>query len=86
MVGAPDKPLELPAFPLIFGKRVISGSIIGGIKETQEMMDLCGKHNITCDIELVNADSINEAFDRLARNDVRYRFVIDIAGSGRSRM
>lgn len=56
------------------------------MKETQEMMDLCGKHNITCDIELVKTDSINEAFDRLARNDVRYRFVIDIDGSERSRM
>lgn len=85
-VGAPEKPLELPAFPLIFGRRVVSGSIIGGMKETQEMMDLCGKHNITCDIELVKTDSINEAFDRLARNDVRYRFVIDIDGSERSRM
>ncbi|XP_020262439.1 probable cinnamyl alcohol dehydrogenase 6 [Asparagus officinalis] len=85
-VGAPDQPLDLPAFPLIFGKRVITGSIIGGIKETQEMMDLCGKHNITCDIEIVKTDSINEALDRLEKNDVRYRFVIDIAGSLSPRM
>ncbi|KAL5995702.1 putative cinnamyl alcohol dehydrogenase 6 [Asimina triloba] len=78
-VGAPDKPVELPAFPLIFGQLVVSGSIIGGMKETQEMMDLCGKHNITCDIELIKPDYINTAIERLARNDVRYRFVIDIA-------
>ena len=65
---------------------MITGSIIGGIKETQEMMDLCGKHNITSDIELVKVDCINEALDRLAKNDVRYRFVIDIAGSESSGM
>ncbi|WCJ44285.1 cinnamyl-alcohol dehydrogenase [Euphorbia peplus] len=80
LVGAPDKPVELPSFPLIFGKRSVKGSMTGGIKETQEMMDLCGQHNITCDIELVKPHEINQAFDRLARNDVRYRFVIDIAG------
>ncbi|KAK1262759.1 putative cinnamyl alcohol dehydrogenase 6 [Acorus gramineus] len=82
LVGAPDKPVELPAFPLIFGKQTVKGSMIGGMRETQEMMDLCGKHNITCDIELVSTKNINDALDRLARNDVRYRFVIDIAGSG----
>lgn len=80
LVGAPDKPVDLPSFPLIFGKRVIKGSIIGGMKETQEMMDFCGKHNITCDIEVVKPDQINEALDRLTKNDVKYRFVIDIAG------
>ncbi|PKI75160.1 hypothetical protein CRG98_004495 [Punica granatum] len=80
IVSAPDAPLDLPAFPLIFGKRTVKGSIIGGILETQEMMDLCGKHNITSDIETVTPDQINHAMDRLARNDVRYRFVIDIAG------
>ncbi|EHA8590695.1 Cinnamyl alcohol dehydrogenase 3 [Cocos nucifera] len=78
LVGAPDKPLDLPSFPLIFGKRNVAGSIIGGMKETQEMLDFCGEHNIYCDIELVKPDYINEALDRLARNDVRYRFVIDI--------
>lgn len=68
---------------LIFGtgKRSVKGGIIGGIKETQEMLDVCGKHNITCDIELITPDRINEAMARLAKNDVRYRFVIDIAGS-----
>ncbi|KAL5704024.1 cinnamyl-alcohol dehydrogenase [Ranunculus cassubicifolius] len=83
LVGAPDKPLELPSFPLIFGKRTVKGSIIGGIKETQEMIDVCGKHNITCDIELITPDEITEAMDRLAKNDVRYRFVIDIAGKSK---
>ncbi|KAK9740045.1 hypothetical protein RND81_03G007200 [Saponaria officinalis] len=80
IVGAPDKPIALPSFPLIFGKRVVKGSMTGGMKETQEMMDLCGKYNITCDIELVTPDQINDALDRLSKNDVRYRFVIDIAG------
>ncbi|XAR61624.1 hypothetical protein NMG60_11016092 [Bertholletia excelsa] len=84
IVGAPDKPLELPSFPLIFGKRVVKGSIIGSIKETQEMMDLCGKYNIVCDIEKIKPDQINEALDRLAKNDVKYRFVIDIAGTSSS--
>ncbi|KAM0853532.1 hypothetical protein ACQ4PT_051025 [Festuca glaucescens] len=81
LVAAPDKPVELPSFPLIFGKRTVSGSMTGGMKETQEMMDLCGEHNITCDIELVSTDRINEALARLARNDVRYRFVVDIGGN-----
>ncbi|KAJ6938142.1 LOW QUALITY PROTEIN: hypothetical protein NC651_004750 [Populus alba x Populus x berolinensis] len=62
------------------GKRSVRGSMTGSTSETQEMLDVCGKHNITCDIELVKTDNINEAWDRLARNDVRYRFVIDIAG------
>jgi cinnamyl-alcohol dehydrogenase len=63
------------------GKRTVSGSMTGGLKETQEMLDLCGEHNITCDIELVSTDGINEALARLARNDVRYRFVVDIGGN-----
>ncbi|XAR64215.1 hypothetical protein NMG60_11024474 [Bertholletia excelsa] len=83
IVGAPDGPMSLPSFPLIFGKRVVKGSMIGSIKETQEMMDLCGKHNITCDVEVVTTDQINEAFERLARADVKYRFVIDIADAGK---
>ncbi|CAN6248097.1 unnamed protein product [Urochloa humidicola] len=81
LVAAPDQPMELPSFPLIFGRRTISGSITGSMRETQEMLDLCGEHNITCDIELVSTGGINEALGRLARNDVRYRFVIDIAGN-----
>lgn len=79
LVGAPDKPLELPSFPLIFGKRTVKGSMIGGMKETQEMLEFCGKHNVTCDIETVTPDKLNEALKRLANNDVKYRFVIDIA-------
>jgi len=65
------------------GKRTVSGSMTGGLKETQEMLDLCGEHNITCDIELVSTDRINEALARLARNDVRYRFVINIGGNSK---
>ncbi|XP_057974757.1 probable cinnamyl alcohol dehydrogenase 6 [Malania oleifera] len=80
IVAAPDKPIDLPSFPLIFGKRTVKGSMIGGIKETQEMMDLCGKYNITCDVEVIKPAQINQALERLARNDVRYRFVINIAG------
>lgn len=83
LVAAPDQPVELPSFPLIFGKRTVSGSMTGGLKETQEMLDLCGEHNITCDIELVSTDRINEALARLARNDVRYRFVINIGGNSK---
>lgn len=83
LVAAPDQPVELPSFPLIFGKRTVSGSMTGGLKETQEMLDLCGEHNITCDIELVSTDGINEALARLARNDVRYRFVINIGGNAK---
>jgi cinnamyl-alcohol dehydrogenase len=86
LVAAPDQPVELPSFPLIFGKRTVSGSMTGGMKETQEMLDLCGQHNITCDTELVSTDGINEALRRLARNDVRYRFVIDIAGDSNSKL
>ncbi|KAJ8439802.1 hypothetical protein Cgig2_029062 [Carnegiea gigantea] len=81
LVGAPDKPIDLPSFPLIFGKRAVKGSMTGGIRETQEMMDVCGKHGITCEIELVTPDKINQSLQRLAKNDVRYRFVIDIASS-----
>ncbi|KAJ1269948.1 hypothetical protein BS78_06G017200 [Paspalum vaginatum] len=81
LVAAPDRPVELPSFPLIFGRRTVSGSMTGGIRETQEMLDLCARHNIACDIEVVSTDGINHALQRLARNDVRYRFVIDIAGA-----
>jgi cinnamyl-alcohol dehydrogenase len=83
LVGAPEKPVELPSFPLIFGKRTVSGSMTGGMKETQEMMDICGEHNITCDIEIVSTDRINDALARLARNDVRYRFVINVGGDSK---
>lgn len=81
VVGAPEQPFTLPAFPIIFGKRAVKGSVIGGMEETREMMQLCGKHNITCDIELTTPERINQALDRVAKNDVRYRFVIDIANA-----
>ncbi|XP_010432010.1 PREDICTED: cinnamyl alcohol dehydrogenase 8 isoform X1 [Camelina sativa] len=81
MVGAPVKPLELPVLPLIFERKMVVGSLIGGIKETQEMMDMAAKHNITADIELISADYVNTAMERLEKADVRYRFVIDVANT-----
>lgn len=78
MVGAIE-PLEpMNGGNLILGRKRIAGSLIGGIKETQEMLDFCGKHNITCDIEMIKMDEINEAFSRVKSNDVKYRFVIDM--------
>jgi alcohol dehydrogenase (NADP+) len=79
LVGAPEKPLDVAAFSLITGRRSLSGSMIGGIAETQEMLDFCGKHNITADIEVIPIQKINEAYDRLLKSDVKYRFVIDMA-------
>ena len=78
-VGVPPKPLSLDVGSLIFGRRSLSGSLIGGIRETQEMLDFCGKHDITADIELIPIQNINEAYDRLVKSDVKYRFVIDMA-------
>ncbi|MFH1017813.1 MAG: NAD(P)-dependent alcohol dehydrogenase [Pseudomonadota bacterium] len=78
VVGVPEKPLSIGAFPLVIARRSLAGSLIGGIRETQEMLDFCGKHNITCDIELVPIQKVNEAYDRVVKSDVRYRFVIDI--------
>ena len=79
IVGAPEKPLPVAAFQLIMGRRSFAGSGIGGIRETQEMLDFCAEHNITSDIELIRMQQINEAYDRMLRGDVKYRFVIDIA-------
>jgi uncharacterized zinc-type alcohol dehydrogenase-like protein len=78
-VGLPAEPLAVQVGSLIYGRRNFSGSLIGGIKETQEMLDFCGKHNITSDIELIPIQKINEAYDRVVKNDVKYRFVIDMA-------
>jgi uncharacterized zinc-type alcohol dehydrogenase-like protein len=78
-VGLPAEPLAVQVSSLIFGRRNFSGSLIGGIKETQEMLDFCGQHNLTADIELIPIQKINEAYDRLVKNDVKYRFVIDMA-------
>ena len=79
LVGAPEKPLPVAAFGLIMGRKSLSGSLIGGIAETQEMLDFCGKHNITSDIEMIRMDQINEAYERMLKSDVKYRFVIDMA-------
>jgi D-arabinose 1-dehydrogenase-like Zn-dependent alcohol dehydrogenase len=77
--GAPEKPLSVAVFGLIFGRRSFSGSPIGGLAETQEMLDFCGKQNITADVEVIPIQKINEAYDRLAKSDVKYRFSIDMA-------
>ncbi len=79
LVGAPEEPLAVSAFGLLFGRRSLSGSIIGGIPETQEMLDLCGRHNITADVEVIPIQKVNEAYERLVESDVKYRFCIDIA-------
>ena len=79
LVGLPAEPLEVGAFNVVKGRRSFSGSNIGGIAETQEMLDFCAEHDIVADIELIKADQINEAFERLEKNDVRYRFVIDMS-------
>jgi len=79
LVGAPEKPLAVLAFSLIMGRRSLSGSPIGGIAETQEMLDFCGKHNITSDVEVIPMQKVNEAYDRLLKSDVKYRFSIDMA-------
>ncbi|UXN33574.1 NAD(P)-dependent alcohol dehydrogenase [Glutamicibacter sp. M10] len=78
-VGAPAEPLPVNAFALIGGRRSFAGSAIGGIKETQEMLDFCGEHGIGAEIEVISADQINEAYERVLKSDVRYRFVIDTA-------
>ncbi|SFK01356.1 NAD(P)-dependent alcohol dehydrogenase [Methylocapsa palsarum] len=78
-VGAPEKPLPVAVFSLIFKRRNFAGSLIGGIRETQEMLDFCGEHGVTSDIEMIRMDEINEAYERMIRSDVKYRFVIDMA-------
>jgi alcohol dehydrogenase (NADP+) len=79
LVGAPVKPLPVSAFSLIIGRRSFSGSNIGGIAETQEMLDFCGKNNITADVEVIPIQKVNEAYDRMAKSDVKHRFSIDMA-------
>jgi uncharacterized zinc-type alcohol dehydrogenase-like protein len=79
-VGGSPKPLEIPSFILLSKRPIISGSLIGGIKETQEMLDFCGKHGITCDIEKIQAtpETIKVAYERTIKSDVKYRFVLDM--------
>jgi uncharacterized zinc-type alcohol dehydrogenase-like protein len=79
LVGAPEQPLAVSAFGLIFGRRSLSGSAIGGIAETQEMLDFCGAHNISADVEVIPIQKVNDAYERLLKSDVKYRFSIDMA-------
>ncbi len=79
LVGAPSNPLAVSAFALLMGRRSLSGSLIGGIAETQEMLDFCGAHNITADVEVIPIQKVNEAYERLLKSDVKYRFAIDMA-------
>jgi alcohol dehydrogenase (NADP+) len=79
MVGAPATPLPVAVFGLLFRRRSFSGSLIGGIAETQEMLDFCGQNNITSDVEVIPIQKVNEAYDRVVKSDVKYRFSIDMA-------
>ncbi|MDF0680034.1 MAG: NAD(P)-dependent alcohol dehydrogenase [Candidatus Nitrosocosmicus sp.] len=79
LVGAPDKPHSVSALSLLYNRRSLSGSLIGGIAETQEMLEFCSKHNITADVEIIPIQKVNEAYERLSRADVKYRFSIDMS-------
>jgi uncharacterized zinc-type alcohol dehydrogenase-like protein len=79
LVGAPETPLLVSAFALLFGRKRLSGSLIGGIAETQDMLDFCGQHNITSDVEIIPIQQINAAYERMVKSDVKYRFSIDMA-------
>ena len=79
LVGVPDRPSPLAVFPLIFNRRRIAGSVIGGICETQEMLNFCAEHQIESDIETISIEHVNEAYERVLKGDVRFRFVIDVA-------
>jgi uncharacterized zinc-type alcohol dehydrogenase-like protein len=79
MVGAPEKPLPVSVFALIFGRKSLSGSLIGGLPETQKMLDFCGANNITADVEVIPIQKVDEAYERLLKSDVKYRFSIDLA-------
>ena len=78
LVGAPVEPLQVSAFGLLFGRKSLSGSLIGGIEETQEMLDFCGRHEIAADVEVIPIQRVNEAYERLLKSDVKYRFSIDM--------
>jgi uncharacterized zinc-type alcohol dehydrogenase-like protein len=79
LVGAPPAPFALGGFGLIFGRKRVAGSLIGGLAETQEMLDFCGQHGITADVEVIPIQKVNEAYERMLRSDVKYRFSIDMA-------
>lgn len=78
VVGAPEKDAQIGAHFLINARRNLAGSLIGGIRETQQMLDFCSKHNIQCNVELIPIQKVNEAYKRILKSDVRYRFVIDL--------
>ena len=79
LLGIPGEPFKLPAFALIMGRRSVAGSLIGGIAETQEMLDFCGEHHIAADVETIPVKDIDGAYERMLKGDVRYRFVVDAA-------
>ncbi len=79
LVGVPPEPTPVAAFPLIIGRRTLAGSLIGGLQETQEMLDFCAEHGIVSEVEVIPVQQVNEAYERMMRNDVRYRFVLDLA-------
>ncbi len=83
LVGAPEKPLAISSFALLFGNKSVSGSLIGGVAETQEMLDFCGQHGITSDVEVIPIQQVNEAYERMLSSDVKYRFSIDMSSLGR---
>jgi uncharacterized zinc-type alcohol dehydrogenase-like protein len=82
LVGAPPMPSQVTGFNLIMQRKTLAGSLIGGIRETQEMLDYCAEKNIVSDVELISIQEINAAYDRMTKNDVRYRFVIDLKSLG----
>lgn len=82
LLGAPENPTALNAFGLIFGRKTLGGSLIGGIKETQEMLDFCAENDIVSDVEIIRMDQINDAYERMLKGDVKYRFVIDMESLG----
>ena len=79
LVGAPETPMPVGVFSLLFRRRQLAGSLIGGLRETQDMLDFCAEHGITAEVEVIPIQKINEAYDRLVRSDVKYRFVADMA-------
>jgi uncharacterized zinc-type alcohol dehydrogenase-like protein len=82
VVGLPEKPLSIHPFPLVLMRRSYAGSVIGSIRETQEMLDFCATHHITPEIELISPTQVNEAYERVIKSDVRYRFVMDMGKLG----
>ncbi len=83
-LGVPKKPISFDVFSLLYNRRSIAGTLVGGIPETQEMLDFCAEHGITADIEMIAMDQINVAYGRLLKSDVKYRFVIDMGTLGRA--